>query len=167
MKSRLHGLLRDYIRGPAAVYNRKRLHIKEVSVSKKVIFILIIVAAIAAFSTPNFSAASSAQVQFPTQRSERTEMQREIEDRQRKEENKKRQEEIKTDTQKLFQLATELKDAVDKSNEHLLSLNVIKKAEEVEKLAKKVKEKMKEGSGKPVIGEPPPVPVPSLQRPPR
>ena len=124
--------------------------------SRKAIFILITVAAVAAFPTLNYSASSPVQPQLSPQRSERTEMQRDIEDRQRKEENKKRQEEIKTDTQKLFQLATELKDAVDKSNEHTLSLDVIKKAEEVEKLAKKVREKMKEGSGKPVLGEPQP-----------
>jgi len=131
-------------------------------------FMLVFVAATAAFSAPNFfAAASSAPPQFPTQRSEKTEMQREMEDRQRKEDNKKRQEEIKADTQKLFQLATELKDAVEKTNEHMLSLDVVKKAEEVEKLAKKVKEKMKEGSGKPVLGEPPPFPVPALERPPR
>ena len=51
------------------------------------------------------------------------------------------------DTDKLFQLATELKTAVDKSNENLLSLDVVRKADEVEKLAKKVKEKMKESVG--------------------
>jgi hypothetical protein len=32
---------------------------------------------------------------------------------------------------------------VDKSNEHTLSLDVVKKADEIEKLAKSVKEKMK------------------------
>jgi hypothetical protein len=32
---------------------------------------------------------------------------------------------------------------VDKSNEHTLSLDVIRKAEEIEKLAKQVKDKMK------------------------
>jgi len=126
---------------------------------------LVIVAAVAAFSAHKISAASSAAPQFPTQRNEQTEMQREIEDRQRKEENKKRQEEIKADTQKLFQLATELKDAVDKSNEHVLSLDVVKKAEEVEKLAKKVKEKMREGSGRPV-NEPPSPKLPPIERPP-
>ena len=82
-----------------------------------------------------------------------------MEDRRQKELNKKRQEEIREDTQKLFQLATELKDAVDKSNEHELSLLVVKKAEEVEKLAKRVKEKMREGVGKPST-EPPPTSTP-------
>ena len=78
-----------------------------------------------------------------------------MEERRQKEANKQRQEDIRKDTQKLFQLATELKDAVDKSNEHVLSLDVVRKAEEVEKLAKKVKEKMKEGIGKPLIPEQP------------
>ncbi len=50
---------------------------------------------------------------------------------------------LKTDTDKLFKLATELKDQVDKSNQNILSLDVVKKAEEIEKLAHSVKEKMK------------------------
>ena len=50
---------------------------------------------------------------------------------------------LKTDTDKLLKLAVELKAYVDKSNEHVLSLNVIKKADEIEKLAHSVKDKMK------------------------
>jgi hypothetical protein len=57
--------------------------------------------------------------------------------------NLQRQQEIKKDTEKLLQLATELKQSVDKSNENTLSLDVIKKAEQIEKLAKVVKDKMK------------------------
>ena len=77
-----------------------------------------------------------------------------------KEANKKRQQDIREETDKLFQLATELKAAVDKSNENLLSLDVVRKADEVEKLAKKVKEKMKESVGPPVKQEiPTPVPA--------
>lgn len=57
--------------------------------------------------------------------------------------NLQRQEDIKKDTEKLLELATELKQAVDKSNENTLSLDVVKKAEQIEKLAKAVKEKMK------------------------
>ena len=59
--------------------------------------------------------------------------------------NSARQAAIKKDTDKLLQLATELKKSVDKSNEHTLSLDVVKKAEEIEKLAKSVKEKMRTG----------------------
>ena len=50
---------------------------------------------------------------------------------------------LKSDTDKLLKLSVELKQYVDKSDENVLSLDVIKKAEEIEKLAKSVKEKMK------------------------
>jgi uncharacterized protein (DUF2249 family) len=57
--------------------------------------------------------------------------------------NLQRQQEIKKDADKLLELATELKQDVDKTNENTLSLDVIKKAEQIEKLAKTVKDKMK------------------------
>ncbi len=57
--------------------------------------------------------------------------------------NLQRQQEIKKDTEKLLELATELKQSVDRSNENTLSLDVIRKADQIEKLAKSVKEKMK------------------------
>jgi hypothetical protein len=50
---------------------------------------------------------------------------------------------IKIDTDKLVKLSVELKQSVDKADENVLSLDVIKKAEEIEKLARSVKEKMK------------------------
>jgi hypothetical protein len=50
---------------------------------------------------------------------------------------------LKHDTDKLLKLSVELKESVDKSDENVLSLDVIKKAEEIEKLAHSVKEKMK------------------------
>jgi type VI protein secretion system component VasF len=50
---------------------------------------------------------------------------------------------LKTDAEKLLRLSNELKAYVDKSDENVLSLDVIKKAEEIEKLAKSVKDKMK------------------------
>jgi len=50
---------------------------------------------------------------------------------------------LRHDTDKLLRLSVELKESVDKSDENVLSLDVIKKAEEIEKLAKSVKEKMK------------------------
>ncbi len=85
--------------------------------------------------------------------------QKEMQERMGREANKKRQQDIREETDKLFRLATELKAAVDKTNENLLSLDVIHKAEEVEKLAKKVKEKMKESVGPPAKQElPTPVP---------
>jgi len=86
--------------------------------------------------------------------------QREMQERMAREANKKRQQDLREETDRLFQLATELKAAVDKSNENLLSLEVVRKAEEVEKLAKKVKEKMKESVGPPPKQElPTPVPA--------
>jgi 5'-deoxynucleotidase YfbR-like HD superfamily hydrolase len=50
---------------------------------------------------------------------------------------------LKNDTDKLLRLSVELKQSVDKSDENVLSVDVIKKAEEIEKLARSVKEKMK------------------------
>jgi hypothetical protein len=57
--------------------------------------------------------------------------------------NEQRQLELTRDTDKLLQLTNELKQYVDKTNENILSLEVIRKAEEIERLAKSVKEKMK------------------------
>jgi hypothetical protein len=57
--------------------------------------------------------------------------------------NKERQAALKKDTDKLLEMATQLKQQVDKSNENILSLDVIKKADEIEKLAHSVREKMK------------------------
>jgi len=57
--------------------------------------------------------------------------------------NHERQVQLQRDTESLLKLATELKKYVDKSNENMLSLDVVKKAEEIEKLARSVKEKMK------------------------
>lgn len=54
-----------------------------------------------------------------------------------------RQADLKRDTEKLLKLATELKESVDKTNESTLSVYVVKKAEEIEKLAHSVKDKMK------------------------
>jgi len=57
--------------------------------------------------------------------------------------NVERQNRLVADTNKLVQLAQELKTEVDKSNKDMLSVSVVKKAEEIEKLAKSVKERMK------------------------
>lgn len=57
--------------------------------------------------------------------------------------NHDRQVALQRDTDKLLELATQLKENVDKSSENTLSMDVIKKAEEIEKLAHSVKEKMK------------------------
>lgn len=57
--------------------------------------------------------------------------------------NQDRQKQLVEDTQKLLTLATELKTDVDKTNKDTLSVDVIRKADEIEKLAHSVKEKMK------------------------
>ena len=57
--------------------------------------------------------------------------------------NEERAAALKNDADRLLKLALELKTYVDKSNENVLSLDVIKKAEEIEKLAHSVKDKMK------------------------
>jgi hypothetical protein len=57
--------------------------------------------------------------------------------------NGERQKKLVADTEKLLALANELKLDVDKSNKNMLSLDVIRKADEIEKLAHSVKEKMK------------------------
>ena len=120
---------------------------------------LLVVASVAAlFGGSGFGVAGPAPVQFgPPQTQSQAE--KEMLDRQAKELNKKRQDDIRNDTTKLLQLATELKEAVDKSNEHVLSLDVVRKADEVEHLAHRVKEKMKESSGPPRL-EPGQVPRP-------
>ena len=58
--------------------------------------------------------------------------------------NLERQAAIKADTDKLLKLAEELKQSVDKSSANVLSVEVLKKAEEIEKLAHSVKSKMKQ-----------------------
>lgn len=54
-----------------------------------------------------------------------------------------RQTQFLADSQKLYQLAQELKAEVAKSNKNTLSIAVTKKAEEIEKLAKSLKERMR------------------------
>jgi hypothetical protein len=71
------------------------------------------------------------------------EQQLRLEREQAKKLNQDRHASLKRDTDKLLKLSTELKDYVDKSNENMLSVDVVKKAEEIEKLARNVKEKMK------------------------
>jgi len=71
------------------------------------------------------------------------EQQLRLEREQAKKLNQERHASLKRDTDKLLKLSTELKDYVDKSSENLLSVDVVKKAEDIEKLAHNVKEKMK------------------------
>jgi len=57
--------------------------------------------------------------------------------------NLQRQADLRRDAEKLLKLSTELKEYVDKSNENVLSVDVIKRADEIEKLAHSVKTKMR------------------------
>ena len=131
---------------------------KEVGVSTK-LFLLLGAALVIGGATLNAPPASpvATQIGNPPQ-NERSQTEKEMMDRQMREANKKRQQDIRDDTDKLFQLATELKTAVDKTNENLLSLEVVRKAEEVEKLAHRVREKMKESVGPPILEPVPPRP---------
>jgi hypothetical protein len=54
-----------------------------------------------------------------------------------------RQKRLVADTDKLLSLTTALKEQVNESNKDVLSLDMIKKAEEIEKLAHSVKERIK------------------------
>lgn len=57
--------------------------------------------------------------------------------------NLERKRQIADDSAKLLKLAADLKAAVDKATKDTLSLTVIRKADEIERLAHSVKEKMK------------------------
>ena len=82
--------------------------------------------------------------QFPQQRrQEQDEELSPIQKENARRANEQRQLELRRDTDRLLQLTNELKQYVDNTNENILSLEVIKKAEEIERLAKSVKVKMK------------------------
>jgi hypothetical protein len=61
--------------------------------------------------------------------------------------NAERKRRIADESARLLKLATELKAEVDKTTKDTLSLNVIRKADEIEKLAHSVKETMKLSAG--------------------
>jgi hypothetical protein len=92
-------------------------------------------------SPQNVQSAPPLRVGIPTGETD------EAQDRQARDMEKKanleRQAALKADTEKLLKLATELKQSVDKTSASVLSLDVVKKAEEIEKLAHSVKDKMK------------------------
>jgi hypothetical protein len=53
---------------------------------------------------------------------------------------------LKEDTEKFYQAAGELKDMIEKSTPHTYSLQILKKADEIEKLLKEIRRRTKEGS---------------------
>lgn len=90
-----------------------------------------------------FSAVAQLPRRIPQRQREEEEMREKMEKEQAKKLNEERFENLKRDTDRLLKLSTELKEYVDKANKDTLSLDVIRKAEEIEKLARSVKEKMK------------------------
>lgn len=66
-----------------------------------------------------------------------------MEEEQAKMRNNERQQKIVDDTEHLLELAAQLKIDVDRTNKDMLSIDVIRKADEIEKLAHSVKERMK------------------------
>jgi hypothetical protein len=70
-------------------------------------------------------------------------MTKQLHEQQLKALNEQRQTQLVADTDKLLQLATELKTEAGKTDKDTLSITVIKKTEQIEKLAKSVREKMK------------------------
>jgi hypothetical protein len=65
------------------------------------------------------------------------------EEKQAKMRNDERQKRLEADTQKLLDLATQLHDEVGKTNKNILSIDVIKRADEIERLAHEVKVRMR------------------------
>ena len=66
-----------------------------------------------------------------------------MQEEQAKRVNDDRQKKLVSDTARLYELAGELKEQVAKSDKNTLSVDVVKKAEEIERLARSVKEKMR------------------------
>jgi len=58
--------------------------------------------------------------------------------------NEQRQVEIKRDSQKMFELTQELNQYLQNSSQGTMSIDAMKKAEQIEKLAKSVRSKMKQ-----------------------
>ncbi|MGA7887488.1 MAG: hypothetical protein WCA44_17245 [Acidobacteriaceae bacterium] len=77
----------------------------------------------------------------PVDRSERQVLRKMAQER-----NVDRQKEIVADTDKLLALAKKLKEQVAKSDKDQLSLDVVDTANQIEKLAKSVKERMRDGT---------------------
>lgn len=57
--------------------------------------------------------------------------------------NAERQKQLVADTQKLVALANQLQDEVSRSNKDMLSLDVVRKADEIDKLARTVRDRMR------------------------
>src|SRR5258706_10164793 len=122
--------------------------IPEVTVIAMRWLVFLLLVSLAPVPTLHAEAQESSQVQIqlprtPPEDTVEDEARRKFERDQQKKANEERFRKVKEDTEKLVQLSNELKEYVGKANEHTLSLDVIKKAEEIERLAKSVKDKMR------------------------
>jgi hypothetical protein len=68
-----------------------------------------------------------------------------------RERNALRQKQIVADTNQLLLLAHQLNEAVSKSDSQQLSVDVVKTAAQIQKLAKSIKDKMREEAGMPCV----------------
>lgn len=112
--------------------------------SRLAVFILLIML----WVPVSLSAQSDAGQRAPHSRMGQPEQQgetipKDIADKMAKEQLKDRYSNLKRDSEKLLEMATELKQYIDKSGEGVMSLEVIRKCEEIEKLSKSVRTKMK------------------------
>src|SRR6185369_4431648 len=85
----------------------------------------------------------SASQAEPGQQQREDPMSKELERKMENERLRARYVSLKQDSERLLELATELKQYVDKSGEHTLSMDVIKKTDEIEKLTKRIRSKMR------------------------
>ena len=89
------------------------------------------------------NASSGQRLRTDQQRSEDTQLSPDQVKALEKGRQQQRYKDMKRDAEKLLELATELKQQVDRSDENTLSLDVVKKAEQIEKLAHSVKNRMR------------------------
>ncbi|MGE0405431.1 MAG: hypothetical protein AB7O65_03955 [Candidatus Korobacteraceae bacterium] len=61
--------------------------------------------------------------------------------------NRERFERVRKDSEELLELATELQAEIEDADENILSVKVVRNAENIEKLAKNIREKMSEYIG--------------------
>jgi len=81
--------------------------------------------------------------QFGGQREQKDRFEIEREKEMARARQQERYKQLKRDSEQLLELSTELKQYIDKANADILSVQVIKKAEQIEKLAKQVKNRMR------------------------
>jgi hypothetical protein len=102
---------------------------------------MVVVAAVVSVSATNLASAQTAATGPATTTAAKTDTKSGSAAKQTPKE--AREAEIAAQTQQLYQLAQELKVEVDKSDKNTLSLAVIKKAAEIEKLARTLKENLR------------------------